>query len=57
MRSIDAIDEELKPKEANHISPVPMTVDKVPVEFLRRGSYFFYPIIYNIPKTANPADK
>ena len=56
-RSIEAVDEELKPKEANHINPVPITVDNVPVEFFRRGSYFFYPIIYSIPKIANPDDK
>jgi hypothetical protein len=57
IRSIDAVDEELKPKEANHINPVPITVDNVPVEFFRRGYYFFYPIIYRIPKTANPDDR
>lgn len=56
-RSIEDVDEELKPKEANHIKPVPITVDNVPVEFFRRGYYFFYPIIYSIPKIANPDDK
>lgn len=56
-RSIEADEEELKPNEANHISPVPRTVDNVPVVFFRRGSYFFSPIIYIIPKTENPDDK
>jgi hypothetical protein len=40
-RSIEEDEDELKPNEANHINPVPITVDKVPVEFFRICSSFF----------------